>query len=529
MTNVGTTQDAVFDFGIPEGVAGLNGTDGINATVTAGTTTTLAPGSSATVTNVGTTQDAVFDFGIPEGVMGLTGPEGPTGPTGPQGDIGATGPQGVTGPAIASSFAIGNVLRVDAIYGNDSTASVGGSPYLTVDAAVAAATSGTTVWVHPGTYNLTAGITLPTGIALRGQNVQTTIIQMLGVTANTTLLTMGENTRVEDLTLKLTSSDHYTLKGIFFSGSTTVTGKLRTCVLTVDNSAASSSGTSIVTAVECNGTGTLGAGTFSFNSLKGSTINVYSNGNGPKRGILVSNTNLVSTRDMNIYVAQPASTASTGSYVGVEAADPSNTGSIQLRSTTVGVVRPTAGQSYTASDILQTYPTTIANPSYLASAGIQLGPGVDLVTKTAGGKGFSTYVYPSTIYYGLKGDIKSGISGGYLWPGTQAVSGGVFPDPGTPAAYYRVQQPTLLAGISVGLNGGPGTGHSVTVLVRHTPYGGSITDTEFTVTLNDAETFKNFYSSSHTMDVGDYINVQLSYTGNNTNTAHDLTVQLDLF
>jgi hypothetical protein len=465
----------------------------------------------------------------PTGFTGPTGETGSTGPTGETGATGSTGSTGPTGPALGSSFGIGNVLRVDAIYGNDSTASVGGSPYLTVDAAVTDATSGTTIWVHPGTYNLTAGITLPAGVALRGQNTQTTTIQMLGVTADTTLLTMGENTRVEDLTLKLTSSDHYTLKGILFSGTTCATAKLRTSVLTVDNSAASSGGTSIVSGVEAAGTGTLSASSFSFNSLKGSTINVYSNGNGPKRGIRVTNTNVLSTRDMNIYVAQPTSTASIGSYVGVEAADPSNTGSVQLRATTIGTVTPTGGQSYTASDILQSNPATITDPTYLASPGIQLGPGVDLVTKTAGGKGFSSYVYPTTIYYGLKGDIKNGTSGAYLWPGTQAVSGGVFPDPGTPAAYYRVQQPTLLAGISVGLNTAAGTGHSVTVLVRHTPYGGSITDTAFTVTLGATDTFQNFYSSSHTMDVGDYINVQLSYTGNNGNTATDLTVQLDLF
>lgn len=31
------------------------------------------------------------------------------------------------------------------------------------------------------------------------------------------------------------------------------------------------------------------------------------------------------------------------------------------------------------------------------------------------------------------------------------------------------------------------------------------------------------------MNVGDYVNVQLSYTGGNANTASDLTVQLDLF
>jgi hypothetical protein len=423
------------------------------------------------------------------------------------------------------------VLRVDAVYGNDSTASVGGSPYLTVDAAVAAATSGKTIWVHPGTYNLTAGITLPAGIALRGQNTQTTTIQMLGVTANTTLLTMGENTRVEDLTLKLTSSGHYTLKGIVFGGTTTVTAKLRTCVLTVDNSAASSGGTSTVTGVEASGTGTLGAGSFSFNSLKGSTINVFSNGGGNKRGVLVSNTNVTSTRDMNIYVAQPTSTASTGSYVGVETADTNNTGSIQLRATTIGVIIPTAGQSYTASDILQTNPATITDPTYLASAGIQIGPAVDLVTKSAGSKGFSTYIYPTTVYFGLRGDLKNGTSGGYMWPGTMvaAAGGSGFPDTGTPPAFYRVQQPALISGLSCGLAGAPGAGNTLTVLVRHTPFGGSITSTVFTVTFGATDLIQNYYNASVRVNTGDRIHIQVSYTGGNANEAHDLAVQLDMF
>jgi hypothetical protein len=343
---------------------------------------------------------------------------------------------------------------------------------------------------------------------------------------------MGENTRVEDLTLKLTSAGHYTLKGIIFGGTTTVTAKLRTCVLTVDNSAASSGGTSVVTGVEGSGTGSLGAGTFSFNSLKGSTINVFSNGGGAKRGVLVTGTNQMSSRDMNIYVRQPTSTASTGSYVGVETADTSNTGSIQLRATTIGVTTPTAGQSYTASDILQTNPSTITDPTYLVSAGIQIGPGVDLVTKSAGGRGFSTYNYPTVIYYGLKGDLKSGTAAGYLWPGTQKVSPD-FPDPGTPpgttAAYYRVQQPALISGISGSMSNPPGTGNSVTILVRVTPSGGTITNTPFTITFGATDLTLTFYDASYRVNTGDKIHAYLTYTGNNTNTAHDLTLQIDTF
>jgi hypothetical protein len=258
---------------------------------------------------------------------------------------------------------------------------------------------------------------------------------------------------------------------------------------------------------------------------------VYSNGGGNKRGILVSAPNIISTRDLNIYVAQPTSTASTGSYVGIETADSSNLGSIELRTTTVGTVTPTAGQSYTASDILQTNPTTVSDPTYLAQPGIQVGPGVDLVTKTAGGKGFSTYTYPTTIYYGLRGDLKTGTSGGYLWPGTMVASGGGngFPDTGTPQAYYRVQQPSIITGLSAGLNGVAGTGNTVTVLVRVTPNGGSIASTAFTVTFNATETAHSFYNASVSVAPGDRIHVQLSYTGGNGNTAHDLTVQLDMF
>jgi hypothetical protein len=439
------------------------------------------------------------------------------------------GIQGPTGPSGPSVF--GNVLRVDAVNGNDATATVGGSPYLTIAAAVSAATSGKTIWVLPGTYTLTSGITLPDGVCLRGLNLQTCTIQMTGVTANTTLLTMGENCRVEDLTLKLTSSGHYTLKGIVFGGTSSVTSKLRTSVLTVDNSAASSGGSSTVCAVDCTGTGTLGSASCSFKCIKGSTVNVLSNGGGTKRGILVSGTNVMSTRDTNIYVAQPTSTASTGSYVGVETND-GLTGAIQLRSTTVGTVTPTAGQSYTASDILQTTPSTITDPTYLASPGIQLGPGVDLVTKTAGGKGFSAYNYPTTLYYGLKGDLNVGTSNGYMWPGTQAVGNNTFPDPSlTVPAFYRAQQPFILAGLAVFMSTGPGTGNTTTFTVRRTPVGGTIADvTGYSLVFSNAETTKSFYSGSQTFAAGDRIHVQVQYTGaGNSNTSHDVTVQVDCF
>jgi hypothetical protein len=54
----GTSPNQVVDFAIPQGSA---------ATIAAGTTTTSVPGTPAAVTNSGTTGSAVFDFDIPQG------------------------------------------------------------------------------------------------------------------------------------------------------------------------------------------------------------------------------------------------------------------------------------------------------------------------------------------------------------------------------------------------------------------------------------------------------------------------------
>lgn len=435
-------------------------------------------------------------------------------------------------PVAGPQVSFGNVLRVDAVYGNDSTASAGGSPYLTVQAAVAAALSGQTVWILPGTYTLTGGITIPNGVSLRGLSLQTVTVQY-AATANTTLVTMGENSRVEDITWKLTSTGHYTLKGFVFPGTTSVTAKLRVCVVTVDNSTALVGGTSTVYGVEFSGTGTLAAGSFSFNSLKGSTINVFSNGGGIKRGVIITGSNISSMRDMNIYVAAPTNTASTGSYVGVETNNGA-TGAVQLRATTVGVKVPAVGEAYTASDILQTTPPTVADPTYLASPGIQLGPGVDLVTKTAGGKPFSSYVYPTIVYYGLRGTLKDGgSSNAYMWPGTQGVSNNIFPDPTTnPAAFFRIQQPAILAGINAYLGAAPGAGYTTQFKVRRTASGGTITDVSgFTLSFTGTESNKSYYNSSQTFGAGDLLHMYIQNTSGSLagNTTADITVQLDLF
>lgn len=94
VTNVGTATDAIFDFGIPQGVQGIqgipgprggDGAPGAAATVAVGSTLTGSPGTPAAVTNSGTSSAAVFNFTIPQGQQGPVGDRGPQGIQGPSG------------------------------------------------------------------------------------------------------------------------------------------------------------------------------------------------------------------------------------------------------------------------------------------------------------------------------------------------------------------------------------------------------------------------------------------------------------
>jgi hypothetical protein len=63
------------------GSNGTNGTNGVPASVAVGSVSTLAPGAQATVTNAGNTTAALFNFGIPAGVAGQPGTSGTNGKT----------------------------------------------------------------------------------------------------------------------------------------------------------------------------------------------------------------------------------------------------------------------------------------------------------------------------------------------------------------------------------------------------------------------------------------------------------------
>jgi hypothetical protein len=328
-----------------------------------------------------------------------------------------------------------------------------------------------------------------------------------------TMLTMAENSRVEDLNLQLNSSNATTnLVGIALPGTSSVTSKLRTAVLTVDNSGLAVGTTTNATGILSNGTSALSPSNFSFNYTRGVTVNVFSNGGGTKRGILVSTATEVTFRDTNIYVRAPTNAASTGSYVGVETTDAN--ASAQFR--TCSISGPSTAGGYTGSDILQTSPGT-----GFSNTGIQLGPGCDLINKTAGGKPFTTYVTPTVITYGANAGLVAATR--YLWPGVLTSSGD------STQIFQRAQQKSIIQGMSFFVRTAPGVGKSLTVTVLRSATGvaGSGVPTVMSQTISGATTLGTQYTVSVDLPIGEFFAIEISGTAGTS--AADLVVQLDLF
>jgi hypothetical protein len=421
----------------------------------------------------------------------------------------------------------GNTLLVDAVNGNDSTAAPGGLPYKTVASANASMIAGDTMYILPGVYTLSSPITLVSNTSICGMNTQSVKLQMSSLTQDTTMITMGENTRLEDVTVNLYNTEHSTMTAIYFPTSTCQTAKLRTMVITVDNSTASSTGASDVNAILAGGAVNLNPETYTFNFMRACTANVKSNGGGKKRALLVSTNTACSVRDTNLYVAKPKDSTSTGSYVGVETRSISSI--VQLRASAIGGASGTG--AYTASDFLQ------------MNGSINIGPGCDLITRTAGNSSFTTSVYPTSVYYGMIGNLSNNYAAmpvssiyhiGYMWPGSlqsqenitgpKPVSG--YPD--TVYSYYRAQQNTLLYGMYTTLSGSPGVGNSTILEVLKN----ASTVIGFKVAFTNSDTYpsqKYTNVNSIPLNAGDQLSLRVLFTGTNTNTSHDIITQLDLF
>jgi hypothetical protein len=286
---------------------------------------------------------------------------------------------------------IGNTLRVDSVYGNDTHALLDPYriPFQTINGAIGYINSNTlsniNIVVYPGTYNET--ITIPANTSITGSSVQTTTIQTTGATGPTTLITMGANSRLENMTLILTSSGPHTLKGIDLPSGTSITAKLRTAVVNVTST---DTGATDIYGVYSGGTSVTSYSSSDFS--RACTINLISDTTGISRGVYVNGANRLNLRDTNIFAR--------GNGTNIIGAEVNNaSGYLSMKACT------SAGTLYDVNRL----------------AGNLLIGFTDLRNNTANGNSFSTVVESSQVYFGTLGNPAADTTY-YLLPGILGIS-----------------------------------------------------------------------------------------------------------
>jgi hypothetical protein len=173
----------------------------------------------------------------------------------------------------------GGSCRVDAIYGNNSTASRNGGAFATISAALAAAVSGDTVLVYPGIY--AESFTIPSGVTVCGISQRACVISVSNAVFGLTLVTMNDNTTIENFTLSIATTNNVSITGILFSGTSSTSAIVSNCTINV---AKNNTGTSNAYGIYSNGSGTNNF--LSYNLIQ-CTVSVNSTGTGINRAIYI--------------------------------------------------------------------------------------------------------------------------------------------------------------------------------------------------------------------------------------------------
>jgi hypothetical protein len=373
----------------------------------------------------------------------------------------------------------GGVYVVDRVYGNDTYALKDpfNRPFYNLTTALSNAPAGTSIYLMPGTYQ--GPITIPANVCVIGNCTQNCFIAASNVTSNTTLVTMGSNSRVEFVTMNLTSSANVNLTGVEYPTGTSVTAKLRTSVVNVISSA---TGSNTITGVLSAGTSSTAYN--STDAIRATTINVDASSTGPIRGLLVSGSNWFGIRTTNI-----SAKGTVSNLIGVETTNAGAYASLKHSTIRGGDNESVNGDS----DIKRTDGTI-----YLGFT--------DLINNSAGGQGFT--VAAMTPFYSL------GTFGNFSSSTTYNLTPGVVKLGDLPASPFQVSvdQNSILYGMQVDVQPAISAGASLTVNV----YRNNVL-TDFSLNLVAGDTKRSLGNLSIDFSSGDLFDARLTIGPSNLN------------
>lgn len=503
-----------------------------------------------------------------------------------RGEKGDKGDKGDSGDAGLPGTPLGNVILVDLVNPPTNTTS-----FSSISDAIAAINNGfltnQTIWLLPGIHILQNQISIPNGCSIRGISAQTVFIRMENVTGSTRMITMGDNTSIEDCTIQLITSEPYDIAAIYFFRFSTFTSKVKGCNIYLNNFTIIDTPTDVI-GVLAEGVGVQNtdselieaAESGSLACVENSTIQIISNYGGRKRGIYVLGgandfTNIVTIKNTSIFVKNPSVVDAPGSLSGnfSWSAVENNSEYSKIICFTSILSGPTTASHLDNSDISQTLGEII------------IGEGTILVNKRPRLKPSSSLLcYPfkfltekTTLFYAAIGKIKnlSLNEDIYLLPGTMMIQNydytapfGTYPPTLSSAptynfkypiparniqgAYYTIRKRSILMSARVRLalqqsSPGGGTIYSITVKVYYdranNPVTGSLIspgpnptpEQLFLITLNNSEISKEYDSNLGVflLEEGGQLRVSMTYTGPSAppgeNAAEDLYVELELY
>jgi hypothetical protein len=238
----------------PVGPQGPTGPQGPGATIQVNSTVTGAPGTNASVTNVGSLQDALFNFVIPRGDVGATGATGATGPQGP-----GVAPGGSVGQVLIKASAVDYATAWLTLTGTGTVTSVdvsGGTTGLTfsggpITAAGVITMAGTLDVANGGTGTTTlTGYLKGNGVAPFSASATIPTTDLAGTISNLQLanssITINGNTVALGGSTTITANTTNALTigtglvGTSYNGSTAVT-------ITIDSTVATLTGSQTIT------------------------------------------------------------------------------------------------------------------------------------------------------------------------------------------------------------------------------------------------------------------------------------------
>ena len=424
-------------------------------------------------------------------------------------------------PSVQANASFGKVLRVDSVYGNDTTALTNqySFPFATIASAMGVASTSDMIYLMPGTYNET--VVFRSTISIRGANTNSVTIQKANVTADTTLVKMNRNTRLEDVTLNLTSVANTATKliGVEISSCQTY-AKLRTTVININNSGLTANGT------PTNLYGIYSSGHSSTLQYSGAddvertTINVTGAGTGNKRCVYNDDSNRLQLRNCSLFCTDTMNASYTGgSYIGIETVNSNSI--IAIKTSSVNGSHYTNGGTISA-DVSQTFGQIDVFNS-------------DLINRNANDRG--VVINSSQLLYsmGVAGVLSNkpgqgGTTWGgatYLVPGTISFTGNAG-DPIT--SYYPIRTPVvaLLTTFSFQAATGPGSNNGSNISSFATLAVNGTILPQFTLVLNAMVSTNYLSTSTIRLGANDNFGVYLSTSQINTSMTYPV-VNLSLY